>query len=77
MFAFIDPFNVATPSLITGTSRGATVVTRTSGAAGTAGVDMREHPVKFTTPISPHKLKHTISFVRRGHDSARSSIQST
>jgi len=63
MFAFINLFNVATPSLITGTSHGATVVTRTSGAAGPVGVDMREQPVKFRTPISPHKLKHT-NFIR-------------
>src|SRR4029077_2074795 len=63
MFAFINPFNVATPSLITGTSRGATVVTRTSGAAGLAGEDLCEQAVKFRTAISPHKLKHT-NFIR-------------
>ena len=63
MFAFIDPFNVATPSLITGTSRGATVVTRTSGAAGLAGEDLWEQAVKFKTAISTQKRKD-FNFIR-------------
>jgi hypothetical protein len=66
MFAFINPFNVATPSLITGTSRGATVVTRTSGAAGTAEVDLREQARQIQNSDQPaQNLSTLISFVRR------------
>src|ERR1700687_2784737 len=45
MFALINPSRVATPSLTTGTSRGATVVTKTSGAGGRACGDLREQAV--------------------------------
>ena len=57
MFELINPYSVLTSSLITGTSRGATVVIRTSGTAGLAGADLPEEAVKFRTSIGAHKLK--------------------
>src|SRR5437016_3411702 len=49
MFALMKPSSVATRSSTRGTSRGWTVVTRTSGAGGPAGVVLREQPANNTS----------------------------
>src|SRR2546423_13087014 len=48
MLALMKPSNVATRSKIRGTSRGCTVVTSTSGAAGPACGALREQPANET-----------------------------
>src|SRR6266404_6302584 len=54
MLALMKPSSVATRSRTRGTSRGCTVVTETSGAAGPAGGALREHDAN-DAQISAHK----------------------
>src|SRR5262245_66680917 len=51
MLALMKPSNVATRSSTRGTSCGSTVVTRTSGGAGSDCAGFREQPVKIERPI--------------------------
>src|SRR5882724_9831418 len=51
MLALMNPSNVATRSSTRGTSRGVTVVTRTSGALAGAWAGLREQAVENDTQI--------------------------
>ena len=52
MLALMKPSKVATRSSTRGTSRGVTVVTRTSGAFGAAGAGLREQSKETATKIT-------------------------
>src|SRR4029453_5507701 len=52
MLALMNPSNVATRSSTRGTSRGVTVVTRTSGAVGSGGAGFREQLIASDTQIT-------------------------